>query len=49
MLFWIKMYFDGAKFFYLILADLIHSLLLVDFAYIFFKHKGGDLITLTNI
>lgn len=37
LLFWIKMYMDGETFGHLIIADALHTFLLADFAYVYFK------------
>ena len=37
LLFWIMMYVDGETFGHLIAADALHTVLLVDFAYVYFK------------
>ena len=37
LIFWIKMYLDGTAFVELIIADCIHTVLLADFAYEYFK------------
>jgi ER lumen protein retaining receptor len=37
LFFWIVMYLDGDTFGYLIIADLLHAILLADFAYYYFK------------
>jgi ER lumen protein retaining receptor len=36
-LFWVSMYLKGESFLHLILADLLHTLVLVDFAYLYYK------------
>ena len=46
MVFWVMMYLEGDSFLYLILADLLHTILLGDFVYSYFKHKKGNLIML---
>ena len=46
LIFWILMWLESEDFVYLILADLIHSILLVDFVWIFIKTKKGESILL---
>lgn len=41
LLFWIKMYFEGAKFFGLIVIDFIHCILISGFIYNAIKNWGG--------
>jgi ER lumen protein retaining receptor len=49
LLFWLKMYLDGNKFIYLILADLIHCIILSDFVYNVIKNwNKGVLPTMSN-
>lgn len=36
-LFWVSMYLKGESFMHLILADLLHTIVLVDFAYLYYK------------
>lgn len=33
--FWVKMYVDGDTFIFLMLADILHTVILADFAYIY--------------
>mmetsp|Transcript_43389 Transcript_43389/g.50194 ORF Transcript_43389/g.50194 Transcript_43389/m.50194 type:complete len:215 (+) Transcript_43389:55-699(+) len=44
--FWIISYYDGVAFGYLIIADLIHTLLLADFVYFYLRTKPGTPILL---
>jgi ER lumen protein retaining receptor len=46
LVFWILMWMDGDDFLYLIAADLIHSLILADFVWMFFKYQKEDCILL---
>ena len=46
MMFWIMMWMEGEHFMYLIIADLLHSLLLLDFVWCYFKKQKGNLIIL---
>lgn len=47
MVFWILMYLEGDSFIYLILADLLHTILIGDFVYHYFTSKKGDLIIIS--
>jgi ER lumen protein retaining receptor len=42
--FWIMMYLEGDSFLYLIVADLLHTVLLADFVWCYFKKQKGNLI-----
>lgn len=42
--FWIKMYLEGNSFLSLIFADVIHSILLILFIYVFKKNLGNELL-----
>jgi ER lumen protein retaining receptor len=46
MCFWIMQYLNGDEFIYLILADVIHTIILGDFVYCFFKHRSNERILL---
>ena len=39
--FWVKMYFDGAAFIVLNIADVIHTVMLADFALLYFKSRAA--------
>lgn len=45
-LFWLFIFLAADKFPYLLIADAIHTLILAEFVYIYFKHKNGDIILL---
>mgnify|MGYP001098713421 FL=1 len=48
LFFWINMYLEGETFGYLIIADILHSVLLADFAYIYYNSmKTGKPILLS--
>lgn len=42
--FWIKMYIEGNSFLSLITADIVHSILLIIFVYVFKKNLGNELL-----
>jgi len=42
ILFWIKMHLEGDSFIYLMIADLIHTILLGDFVYFYLKRQTGQ-------
>lgn len=44
--FWTMMYLDGESFLYLIIADLLHTILLLDFVWCYFRKQKGNLIIL---
>jgi hypothetical protein len=44
LIFWILMHFEGDSFTSLILADLIHTIILGDFVYLFFNSKDTILL-----
>ena len=46
LIFWVLMYVKGDQFVYLILADLIHTLLVADFTYYYLKTLRGESILL---
>jgi ER lumen protein retaining receptor len=46
LIFWVMLYYQGDSFVYLIVADLIHTLLLADFSYYYLKYSRGPSILL---
>jgi ER lumen protein retaining receptor len=42
MIFWIMQWFSGSKFIYLIMADVIHTVIVGDFMFLWFKEKRSD-------
>lgn len=49
LIFWIQLYMDGYTFGYLIIADLLHTVLLADFGYIYVRNmKSGKPILLPS-
>jgi len=46
LMFWVKMWIMGDKFIYLIIADLLHTILLADFCYYYLKSSRGPSILL---
>jgi uncharacterized protein with PQ loop repeat len=48
ILFWIQMYRNGNNFIALIIADIIHTLLLIGFIYLFLKNKDRANLPTTN-
>lgn len=48
LVFWVLQYLDGDQFIYLILADVVHSIIIADFVWLYFKHKGTGAIPLPN-
>jgi ER lumen protein retaining receptor len=48
IIFWIKMYIDGNNFISLIIADVVHSILLVGFIFLFYKNKDRGSLPTSN-
>lgn len=42
--FWVSMYLEGSSFLSLIIADIIHSILLIAFCYVFKKNLGTEIL-----
>eukprot|EP00357_Protocruzia_adherens_P014358 CAMPEP_0115004286 /NCGR_PEP_ID=MMETSP0216-20121206/19105_1 /TAXON_ID=223996 /ORGANISM="Protocruzia adherens, Strain Boccale" /LENGTH=256 /DNA_ID=CAMNT_0002370231 /DNA_START=27 /DNA_END=797 /DNA_ORIENTATION=- len=50
LIFWVSMYMQGETFIYLILADLLHTILLADFTYYYFRSiKSGTPLLITDM
>jgi len=46
LIFWSMLYYQGDTFLYLVIADLLHTILLADFVYIYLKSANGPSILL---
>ena len=44
MIFWLMLYIQGDSFLYLVVADLLHCVLLADFAYYYLMSRGPSIL-----